>query len=49
MYSELHFVYGVRDQAVSLWNGSTDFKTMDYQRTNPQEYQLVKTHTKETT
>ena len=49
MYSELHFVYGVRDQALSLWSGSTDSKTLDYQRTNPQEYQLVKTHTKETT
>ena len=38
-----------RDQALSLWNGSTDFKTLDYQRTNPREYQMVRTHTKKTT
>ena len=25
-----------RDQALSLWSGSTDSKTLDYQRTNPQ-------------
>ena len=24
-----------RDQALSLWSGSTDSKTLDYQRTNP--------------
>ena len=24
-----------RDQALSLWNGSTDSKTLDYQRNNP--------------
>ena len=35
-----------RDQALSLWNGSTDSKTLDYQRTNPREYQIVKTHTR---
>ena len=38
-----------RDQALSLWSGSTDSKTLDYQRTNPREYQIVRTHTKETT
>ena len=38
-----------RDQALSLWSGSTDPKTLDYQRTNPWEYQIVRTHTKETT
>ena len=35
-----------RDQALSLWGGSTDSKTLDYQRTNPREYQIVKTHTR---
>ena len=38
-----------RDQALSLWSGSTDFKTLDYQKTNPGEYQIVRTHIKETT
>ena len=37
------------DQALSLWSGSTDSKTLEYQRTNPREYQIVRTHTKETT
>ena len=37
------------DQALSLWSGNTDSKTLDYQRTNPKEYQIVWTHTKETT
>ena len=38
-----------RDQALSLSSESTDSKTLDYQRTNPREYQIVRTHTKETT
>ena len=38
-----------RDQALSLSSGSTDSKTLDYQRTNPREYQIVRTRTKETT
>ena len=38
-----------RDQALSLWSGNIDSKTLDYQRTNPREYQIVRTHTKETT
>ena len=38
-----------RDQALSLESGSTDPKTLDFQRTNPREYQIVRTHTKETT
>ena len=38
-----------RDQTLSLWSGSTDSKTLDYQRINPMEYQIVRTHTKETT
>ena len=38
-----------RDQALSIWNGSTDSKTLDYQRTNAMEYQIVRTPTKETT
>ena len=37
-----------RDQALSLWSGNTDSKTLDYQRTNPSGYQIVRTHTKET-
>ena len=39
----------IRDQALSLWSGSTDSNTLDYQRTNPKEYQIVRTHTKEIT
>ena len=35
-----------RDQTLSLWSGSTDSKTLDYQTTNPREYQIVRTHTK---
>ena len=38
-----------RDQTLSLWSGGTDSKTLDYQRTNPKGYQIVRTHTKETT
>ena len=38
-----------RDQALSLWSGSTDSKTIGYQRTNHREYHTVRTHTKETT
>ena len=38
-----------RDQALSLWNGSTDSKTLGFQRTNLREYQIVRTHAKETT
>jgi len=37
-----------RDQALSLCCGSTDSKTLDCQRTNPREYQIIRTHTKET-
>ena len=37
-----------RDQALNLWSGSTDYKTLDYQKTNPREYQIVRTHIKET-
>ena len=33
-----------RDQAFSLWSGSTDSKTPDYQKTNPRGYQIVRTH-----
>ena len=39
-----------RDQAlISLISWSTDSKTLYYQRTNPKVYQIVRTHTKETT
>ena len=34
------------DQALSLWSGSTDSKTLDYQRTHPREYQIVRTQRK---
>ena len=37
------------EQVPSLWSGSTDSKTLDYQRTNPREYQIGRTHTRETT
>ena len=37
------------DQSLSLWSGSTGSRTLDYDRTNPMEYQIVITHTKETT
>ena len=38
-----------RDQALSLWSGKTDSKTLDYQRTNPRDYQIGKISTKENT
>ena len=41
--------YLTRDQALTLWCASTNSKTLDYQRTNPREYQIVRTHTNETT
>ena len=31
----MEFSFLARDQALSLWSGSTDSKTLDYQRTNP--------------
>ena len=37
-----------KDQALSLQSGSTDSTTLDYQRTNPTGYQIVRTYTKET-
>ena len=40
---------GSRDQVLTLWSGSTDSKALDYQRTNPRKYQMVRTHRKETT
>ena len=36
----------IRDQALSLWSGSTYSKTLDYQRTNPREYQIELTQKK---
>ena len=38
-----------RDQALSLWSGSTDSNTLDYQRTNLREYEIVRNHTREIT
>ena len=43
------FVPDQKDQALSLWSGSTDSKTLDYKRTNPEEHQIVRNYTKETT
>ena len=37
------------DQALRLWSGSTDSKTLNYQRINPREYQVVRTHKNKTT
>ena len=37
------------NQALRLWSGNTDSKAPDYQRTNPREYQIVRTDTKEAT
>jgi len=38
-----------QNQALRLWSGSTDFKVSGYQRTNPREYLIVRTDTKEAT
>ena len=35
-----------RDQALTLWSGSTNSKTLDYQRTNHSEYQIELTQRK---
>ena len=35
-----------RHQALSLWSGSTDSKTLNYHRTNPREYQIELTQRK---
>jgi len=42
-------LFPTRDQALSLWSGSTGSKTLLYQRTNPKLYQIVRTPTEETT
>ena len=46
---ELDFLGYLGDQALNLWSGSNDSKTIDYQRTNPSEYQIVRNPTMETT
>ena len=38
-----------RNQALNLWSGSTDSKTLDYQRTNHKGYQIMRAPTKEIT
>ena len=38
--------YPYWDQAQSLWSGSTDSKTLDFQRTNPRKYQIELTQRK---
>ena len=45
---ELDFLGYLREPALNLWSGSTDSKTLDCQRTNPSEYQIVRTPTMET-
>ena len=47
-YPQLH-IRRARGQVLSLWSGPTDSRTLDYQRTSPREYQIVRTHAKETT
>ena len=42
----MEFSFPTRDQALSLWSESTDSRTLDYQRTNPRAYQIMRTHTK---
>ena len=41
--------FQTQDQALSLWSQNADSKTLDYQRTNPREYQILRIITKETT
>ena len=38
-----------QSQALSLWSGSTASKTLDYQRTNPSRYQIMKESESEVT
>ena len=38
-----------KDKTLNLWSEIIDSKTLDYHRTNPREYQILRTHTKETT
>ena len=38
----------IQHQALSHWDGSSDSKNLDYQRTNPREYQIFRTHIKKT-
>ena len=45
---EFEFSLTTEDQALSLWIENTDSRSLDYQRTNPKEYQIVRTYTKET-
>ena len=45
----VEYLFLTRDQALNLWSGSTESKILDYQRTNPREFQMVRTDTKETT
>jgi len=42
----VEYCFLTRDQALSLWSGSTDSKTLDYQRNNPREYQIELTQRK---
>ena len=45
----MEILFLTRDQALSLWSGNTDSRTLDYQRTNHREYQIVINHTKKNT
>ena len=40
------FTLASRYQVLRLWSGSANFKTLDYQRTNPREYQRELTQCK---
>ena len=42
----MEYWFLTRDQALSLWSGSTDSKTLDYWRTNPREYPIELTQRK---
>ena len=45
-YIEPHKTQG---HVLSLWSGSTNSQALGYQRTNPREYQVVRTQTNKTT
>lgn len=47
-YPQLH-ICRARGQVLSIWSGIIDSRTLDYQRTNPRECQLVRTDTNKTT
>ena len=48
-WKRIHRTMHTENQALILWSGSTDSNTLAYQKTNCREYQIVRTHTEETT